>query len=49
MQNSVGVSPIVTLIALAVGARLAGITGMIISVPMVITLQVIAKNYLIKE
>lgn len=49
MEKSVGVSPIVTLIALAVGARLAGIVGAIISVPMVITLQVLAKRYLVKD
>ncbi len=49
MEKSVGVSPIVTLVALAIGARLAGIVGVIISVPTVITLQVLAKTYLIKE
>jgi predicted PurR-regulated permease PerM len=49
MQRSVGVSPLITLIALAVGARLAGIVGAIISVPVLITLQVIANKYLIKE
>lgn len=41
MEKSVGVAPIITLIALSVGARLAGITGMIISIPLVITIQVI--------
>lgn len=49
MEKSVGVSPIVTLVALAVGARLAGVVGAIICVPMVITLQVLAKEYLIKD
>lgn len=49
MEKSVGVSPIVTLIALAVGARLAGIVGVIISVPTVITLQVLVQQYLIKD
>lgn len=49
MEKSVGVSPIVTLIAIAIGARLAGIVGVIISVPMVITLQVLAKEYLVKD
>lgn len=49
MEKSVGVSPIVVLLALAIGARLAGIVGVIISVPMVITLQVLAKEYLVKE
>lgn len=49
MEKSVGVSPIVTLVALAIGARLAGIVGMIISVPTVITLQVVLKHYFIKD
>jgi predicted PurR-regulated permease PerM len=49
MEKSVGVSPLVTLISLAVGARLAGVVGAIISVPVVITLQVLAKKYLVKE
>lgn len=45
MEKSVGVAPIVTLIALAIGARLAGITGVLISVPVVITLQVLTRKY----
>lgn len=49
MEKSVGVSPIITLISLAIGARLAGIVGAIISVPMVITLQVLLKKYLVKD
>lgn len=49
MEKSVGVSPIVTLIAITVGARLAGFVGVIISVPVVITLQVLASEYLIKD
>ncbi len=49
MQKSVGVSPLITLISLAVGVRLAGVVGAIISVPVVITLQVLAKKYLTRE
>lgn len=49
MEKSVGVSPIITLIALAIGFRLAGIVGIIISVPAVITLQVIGNQYLLKQ
>jgi len=45
MEKSVGVSPIITLVALAIGARIAGVTGMIISIPSVITLQVLVKEY----
>lgn len=49
MGKSVGVSPITILLALAIGERLAGVTGMIVSIPFVITLQVLAKEYLVKE
>lgn len=49
MEKSVGVSPIITLIALAIGARLAGVVGMIISVPTVIAFQVFSKHYFLKE
>ena len=49
MEKSVGVSPIITLLALAIGARIAGVVGMIISVPSVITLQIVVKEYFLKE
>jgi predicted PurR-regulated permease PerM len=49
MEKSVGVSPIITLLALAIGARFAGVVGAIISIPTVIMLQVLAKEYLIKD
>ncbi len=44
MEKSVGVSPIVTLLALTVGFKIAGVVGILISVPMVITLQVLVKK-----
>ena len=42
MEKSTGVSPIVILVSLAVGFRLAGIVGMIISIPIVIIIQAFA-------
>jgi predicted PurR-regulated permease PerM len=45
MEKSVGVAPIVTLVALAIGFRVAGIPGILISVPVVITLQVFGKRH----
>lgn len=42
IERSVGVSPIVSLIALAVGYRLSGVVGIIISIPLVIIIQTIA-------
>lgn len=49
MQKSTGVSPLVTLVSLAIGTRLAGVVGAIISIPVVITLQILFKRYLIKD
>jgi len=44
MEKSVGVSPIITLLALAVGFRIAGVVGVVISVPIVLTVQVLLKE-----
>ena len=48
-QKSTGLSPIITLLALAIGGRLAGISGVLISVPIVITLQVFIKRYVLSK
>ena len=45
MERSVGVAPIITLIALAIGLKIAGIPGVLISVPLLITLQVLIKKH----
>jgi predicted PurR-regulated permease PerM len=49
MEKSVGVSPLIVLISIAIGAKLLGIMGVIISVPFVITLQVLAKEYFLDK
>ncbi|MBU0846204.1 AI-2E family transporter, partial [Patescibacteria group bacterium] len=46
MAKSVGVSPIVILLALTIGFKIAGAMGGLISVPVFITLQVFAKEYI---
>lgn len=46
MEKSTGVSPIIILISLAVGYRLAGISGMIISIPVVIIIQTFIQERL---
>ena len=43
-ERSTGVSPIVTLLSLAIGFRLAGIVGMIISIPIVIIIQTLVQH-----
>jgi predicted PurR-regulated permease PerM len=45
MQRSVGVSPVVTLIALIIGFKVAGVAGAILCMPIVVSLQVAAKEY----
>ncbi len=49
MEKSVGVNPIIIILALTIGFRLFGFVGVLISVPIVITLQVLTKEYLFKE
>jgi predicted PurR-regulated permease PerM len=46
MEKSVGVNPIITLASLAIGFRLMGVIGALISVPIVLTIQIITKEYL---
>lgn len=49
MEKSAGVSPVVTLLALLVGFKVAGILGAILSVPVVITLKVILGELYFKD
>ncbi len=49
MQKSAGISPLVVLLSIAIGAKLMGITGIIVAVPTVIILQVLIKEYFGKE
>ena len=46
MEKSVGVSPIVILLALTVGLKIAGAMGALIAVPVFITVQVFVKEYM---
>lgn len=48
IQKSAGVSPIVTLFALAIGFRLAGIIGFLIAIPVFITARLIVAEYYFK-
>ena len=44
LKKSVGLSPMVTIFALMVGGRLAGIVGAILAVPIVLVLQVVLRT-----
>lgn len=49
MEKSTGVSPVIILISLAVGYRLAGVSGMIISIPVVIIIQTLIQEKFAKN
>lgn len=49
MEKSIGISPVITLFALSVGFRLAGIVGIIISMPVVITIQILIQQGVLKK
>ena len=49
MEKSVGVSPLITLLALAIGFRIAGVVGAVLAVPATITLQVLTSEYLVSK
>jgi predicted PurR-regulated permease PerM len=48
MQHSTGVNPLITLMCLAIGYRLQGIIGVLVSIPIYLTFEVIAAEYLKK-
>ena len=49
LEKSAGVTPIATLLAIAIGAELAGVFGVLISVPVYITLRVFYQQYFLKN
>lgn len=49
MEKSTGVSPVVTLLSLAIGFRLAGVIGIIISIPIVIITKTLLEGRFKKD
>ena len=47
MKRSVGIPPILTIISLMVGGKLAGIAGAVLAVPIVLIIQEIIQEYLV--
>jgi len=45
MKQSVGLSPLVSILALMIGGRLAGITGAVLAVPVLLVCQVLIKYF----
>ncbi|GIW62217.1 MAG: AI-2E family transporter [Patescibacteria group bacterium] len=46
MRKAVGLNPIVTLLALVIGGRLGGVLGIILSIPILISLQIILFEFI---
>lgn len=49
MRRSTGLPPLLTILALMVGSRLAGLMGMILAVPVVLIIQSVLEFYLIRS
>lgn len=49
MKKVVGLPPLITIISLMIGGRIAGLTGAILAVPIVVMLKVIASELLAKK
>jgi predicted PurR-regulated permease PerM len=49
MRKAVGVNPLVTILALMIGAKLAGIAGAVLSVPLVVLIKIVLRNLLQPE
>jgi predicted PurR-regulated permease PerM len=45
MQKSAGIDPVITLLSLAMGFRLAGVLGAMLSIPVVITVRTLGLQY----
>ncbi len=45
MKQSVGLSPLVSILALLIGGRLAGVTGAVLAVPVVLVIQVLIRYF----
>ncbi len=49
MKNAVGLNPIVTLISLVIGGRIAGTIGILLAIPAYLFIEVVMMEYLIKK
>jgi len=49
MRRAVGIPPIVTILALTIGGKLAGVVGIILSVPLVVAIQVIFQKLVVEN
>lgn len=47
MRHTVGLPPVASLLALMIGGRLAGVTGVILSVPLLLVVQTVVQEFMI--
>ncbi len=45
MRKSVGLSPVLTILALMIGGRFGGVTGAILAVPVLLAIQEIVNSF----
>jgi len=45
MQKTVGLNPVITILALLIGVKLAGITGMVLAIPVTMLIHEFSKNF----
>ena len=48
MRKALGLPPLVTIIALMIGGRLAGVSGMVLAVPIVVISQLVIRELLLE-
>lgn len=49
MEKSAGVNPLVTLLVILIGFRIAGVIGALLSIPVIVILREIVKEYLLER
>jgi predicted PurR-regulated permease PerM len=49
MKEAVGLNPLVTILAIIMGAKLAGIVGAVLAIPVFLTIQIITGVLLEKK
>jgi len=49
MKRAVGLNPVISIVALLIGGKLAGLVGIILAIPLVTALSVVAEDFLNKK
>jgi len=49
MKETIGLNPLITILLIATGAQLAGITGALLAVPLYLIIETIVKILVVKK